>query len=70
MRNSDCVVGNGKLNATDRGWRDEVTELHVLARNGDAEAAAVAARWCAEEPRVRQLWDEVEHACGQVDGFG
>jgi hypothetical protein len=45
------------------GWRDRLVELHILADNGDAAAAAAAERWCASDPAARQAWDEVASTC-------
>lgn len=47
-------------------WRDELVDLHVLAENGDSEAAERARRWLERDADARRAWDEVERTCGQV----
>jgi hypothetical protein len=48
------------------GWRDQLVELHVLADHGDAEAAAAAAAWLAEDELARQAWDAVQRRCDAI----
>jgi ferric-dicitrate binding protein FerR (iron transport regulator) len=48
-------------------WRDQLVELHVLAANGDTEAAAAAERWLAADPEAQKAWTTVERACRQVE---
>ena len=47
-------------------WRDQLVDLHVLAENGDPDAAATARRWLAEDPEARRAWNEVQDACDQI----
>jgi hypothetical protein len=51
-------------------WIDRLVELHVLADNGDSEAAAVAASWIAEDAEARRVWDDVQRVCDQVRNGG
>ncbi|MCW2716940.1 hypothetical protein [Pseudonocardia sp.] len=41
-------------------------DLHVLAENGDPEAAAAARRRLAADPEARRAWDEVQLTCDQI----
>jgi hypothetical protein len=50
--------------ATD--WVEQLVELHVLAENGDAEAARRAADWVAEDPAAHALWTSVERDCDRL----
>lgn len=52
--------------ARDIGWRDRLVDLHVLAENGDPEAAAAARRRLAADPEARRAWDEVQLTCDQI----
>jgi hypothetical protein len=45
---------------------DHLVELHVLAENGDAEAAAEAARVIAADGEARRVWETVESDCRQL----
>jgi hypothetical protein len=47
-------------------WIDRLVELHVLADNGDSEAAAAAASWMAEDTDARRVWEDVQRVCDQV----
>ena len=47
-------------------WRDRLVELHILAENGDDEAARTAQRWLAGDAEARHIWNEVEETCHQV----
>jgi hypothetical protein len=47
-------------------WLDELVELHVLARNGDAGAAEQAERWISSDPAARRVWDDVEQTCDRL----
>jgi hypothetical protein len=47
-------------------WIDRLVELHVLADNGDAEAAAAAASWIAEDAEARRVWEDVRRVCDRV----
>ena len=47
-------------------WRDRLVELHVLAEHGDADAAAVAARWLATDPTAEHVWSRVERTCREL----
>ena len=51
-------------------WIDRLVELHVLADNGDSEAAAAAASWIAEDTEARRVWEDVQRVCDQVRGGG
>ncbi|MCU1629109.1 MAG: hypothetical protein JWP64_4058 [Pseudonocardia sp.] len=50
----------------DAKWMDRLVELHVLADNGDAAAAAAAASWIAEDGEARRVWEDVQRTCAQV----
>jgi hypothetical protein len=50
----------------ERQWIDRLVELHVLADNGDSEAAAAAASWIAEDTAARRVWEDVQQVCDQV----
>jgi hypothetical protein len=45
---------------------DRLVELHVLAENGDATAAAEAARLIAADSEARRVWDTVESRCRRL----
>jgi hypothetical protein len=45
---------------------DHLVELHVLAENGDATAAAEAARLIAADGEARRVWDTVESTCRRL----
>jgi hypothetical protein len=47
-------------------WRDRLVELHVLAANGDDDAARAAQRWLSGDAEARRMWDEVEEDCHRV----
>lgn len=47
-------------------WVEQLVELHVLAENGDAEAARKAADWVAADPSARAIWASVERDCEQL----
>ncbi|GAA2866549.1 hypothetical protein GCM10010472_24880 [Pseudonocardia halophobica] len=47
-------------------WVEQLVELHVLAENGDADAARRAAEWVAEDPTARALWTSVENDCERL----
>jgi hypothetical protein len=51
-------------------WIDRLVELHVLADNGDSEAAATAASWIAEDAEARRVWEDVQRVCDQVRSGG
>jgi hypothetical protein len=51
-------------------WIDRLVELHILADNGDSEAAARAASWIAEDTEARQVWEDVRRVCDQVRNRG
>jgi hypothetical protein len=51
-------------------WIDRLVELHVLADNGDSEAAATAASWIAEDAEARRVWEDVQRVCDQVRNGG
>jgi hypothetical protein len=51
-------------------WIDRLVELHVLADNGDSEAAAAAASWIAEDTEARRVWEDVKRVCDQVRNGG
>jgi hypothetical protein len=51
-------------------WIDRLVELHVLADNGDSDAAAAAASWIAEDSEARQVWEDVQRVCDQVRNGG
>jgi hypothetical protein len=51
-------------------WIDRLVELHVLADNGDSEAAAAAASWIAEDTEARRVWEDVQRVCDQVRNGG
>ena len=51
-------------------WIDRLVELHVLADNGDTEAAAAAASWIAEDTDARNVWEDVQRVCDQVRNGG
>jgi hypothetical protein len=51
-------------------WIDRLVELHVLADNGDPEAAAAAASWIAEDTEARKVWEDVQRVCDQVRNGG
>jgi hypothetical protein len=53
-----------------RPWIDRLVELHVLADNGDPEAAAAAASWIAEDTEARKVWEDVQRVCDQVRNGG
>jgi hypothetical protein len=42
---------------------DRLVELRVLTENGDAIAAAKAARWLDIDAAARHVWETVEHTC-------
>jgi hypothetical protein len=54
----------------ERQWIDRLVELHVLADNGDSDAAAAAASWIAEDTAARQVWEDVQRVCDQVRSGG
>lgn len=56
--------------ARTRQWRDELAELHVLAANGDTDAAEDARRWLDADPEARQAWADVEQTCRQIAQAG
>jgi hypothetical protein len=47
---------------------DRLVELHVLAENGDATAAAEAAQLLAADREARRVWDTVESTCRRLRG--
>jgi hypothetical protein len=51
-------------------WIDRLVELHVLADNGDSDAAAAAASWIAEDTEARRVWQDVQRVCDQVRNGG
>lgn len=51
-------------------WIDRLVELHVLADNGDSEAAVAAASWIAEDSEARRVWEDVQRVCDQVRNGG
>jgi hypothetical protein len=51
-------------------WIDRLVELHVLADNGDPEAAAAGASWIAEDTEARKVWEDVQRVCDQVRNGG
>jgi hypothetical protein len=53
-------VGHGQ------DWVEQLVELHVLAENGDTDAARRAADWVADDPSARALWTSVEHDCERL----
>lgn len=46
--------------------RDRLVELHVLAANGDATAAAHADKWMVDDPVARRMWDSVARTCDEL----
>lgn len=51
---------------TETDWRDALVELHVLAENGDLNAATEAARWLASDATARHAWDAIQNTCDTV----
>jgi hypothetical protein len=47
-------------------WHDALVELHVLAENGDLDAASEAARWLARDADARRASDAIQHTCDTV----
>ncbi|MCE0765754.1 hypothetical protein LWC35_23010 [Pseudonocardia kujensis] len=47
-------------------WIEQLVELHVLAENGDTEAARKAADWVADDPTARAMWASVERDCARL----
>ncbi|MFC5995786.1 hypothetical protein ACFQE5_16370 [Pseudonocardia hispaniensis] len=47
-------------------WVDRLVELHVLAENGDAAAAAEAGNWIASDDEARRVWEDVARTCDQL----
>lgn len=47
-------------------WMDRLVELHVLAANGDRDAAAEAQRWIAEDGEARRVWERVQRTCDDL----
>ncbi|MFC4942846.1 hypothetical protein [Pseudonocardia sp. GCM10023141] len=47
-------------------WRDRIVDLHVLAENGDPDAAATARQWLDRDAEARRVWDEVEQTCDRI----
>jgi hypothetical protein len=45
---------------------DRLVDLHVLAANGDEDAAARADEWMAGDPVARRLWDSVARTCDEL----
>jgi hypothetical protein len=41
-------------------------DLHVLAENGDPDAAATARRWLDHDIEARRVWDEVQRTCDRI----
>ena len=52
--------------STEADWRDALVELHVLAENGDLDAAGQAARWLAHDEAARRAWDAIQNTCDAV----
>jgi hypothetical protein len=50
----------------DTRWRDRIVDLHVLAENGDPDAAATARRWLDHDIEARRVWDEVQRTCDRI----
>lgn len=61
-----AVTGRPVTDDRDPRWRDRLVDLHVLAANGDIDAATTAWRWLARDPEARRAWIAVERACDQV----
>jgi ferric-dicitrate binding protein FerR (iron transport regulator) len=68
MRNRCAMSAARARPASDRDWKDQLVELHVLAANGDKAAASEAERWMADDPEVRKAWAEVEATCDRIRG--
>jgi hypothetical protein len=64
------VAAEPELDPRRPHWIDRLVELHVLADNGDSEAAAAAASWIAEDAEARRVWDDVQRVCDQVRNGG
>lgn len=47
-------------------WLDRLVELHVLADNGDRDAAAEASRWIEHDGEARRVWDTVARTCADL----
>jgi hypothetical protein len=47
-------------------WMEQLVELHVLAENGDADAARKAAEWVEKDGDARAVWASVEQDCAQL----
>ena len=58
--------GGTGLPGTQHDWRDRLVELHVLAANGDLDAAAAAEAWLASDQEARAAWNEVQRTCDEL----
>ncbi|GAA1863076.1 hypothetical protein GCM10009836_49290 [Pseudonocardia ailaonensis] len=47
-------------------WVEQLVELHVLAENGDADAARAAAEWVEDDPAARAVWASVDEDVAQL----
>ena len=56
----------GRDLAADLRTRDRLVELHVLAENGDAAAAAEAGEWLSDDPDARRIWHQVDAQCQEL----
>lgn len=60
------MTSTDSTKATEWFDRDRLVELHVLAANGDAAAAAHADKWMAHDPVARRMWDSVARTCTEL----
>jgi len=56
----------GRDLAADLRSRDRLVELHVLAEQGDAAAAAEAREWLSDDPDARRIWHQVDAQCQEL----